>query len=180
MDIIAIKGVRTESLRRFWKDWWPVQGFIMKQRGWLFLFITGTEYFGTIGQYAELISVVMEKLVIYIRGKSGVVEDFTIYERGIACPTSKVAGKHESWLIENRLSLWGMSEQDQENINKLLTEFNGDTSGPISYLDLSNTRLTRLAVAMFTAWKLPTVWSANDVDKLPDLNAIAKSSEQAR
>jgi hypothetical protein len=69
MDIIAIKGVRTESLRRFSKDWWSVRGVMKKHRGWLFLFVTGTDYWGTIDQYAELISIEMKKLAIYIESK---------------------------------------------------------------------------------------------------------------
>jgi len=168
MDIIAIKGVRTESLRRFLKDWWPAQGLLEKKRGWLFLFITGTEYFGTISQYAQLISKEMEKLVVHIAGKSGVVDDFTIYDGGIACPASKVAGKHECWLIENRLAPWGMSDEGQANIRKLLAEFNSDTSEAIVHLDFSNNKLTRLAGALFAAWKLPIVWAADSLDKAHD------------
>ena len=145
-----------------------MQGLINKKRGWLFLFINGTEYFGTISQYGQLISHEMEKLVVYIAGQSGVVEDFTIYEGGIICPASKVAGQHESWLIENRLSLWGVSKEDQASICKLLAEFNSDTSEAIVHLDFSNNRLTRLAGALFAAWKLPVVWAADSLDKMHD------------
>lgn len=166
MDIIAIRGTNTVSLRRFLKEWWALQGVLKKHRGWVFVFVTGKDYWGTVSQYAQLISSEMEKLVIYINGKSGVVNDFTIYERGVVCPASETPGTHESWLIGNRLSLWKVSKQNQESLRKILCEFSNDLSGPIIYLDTANTRLTRLAGALFGSWKLPLVWSANSVDEL--------------
>ncbi|MDB6067355.1 MAG: hypothetical protein JWR26_3563 [Pedosphaera sp.] len=168
MEVIAIKGIRTESLRKFSKRWWPVHGVVKSHRGWLFLFVTGTDESTTVVRYAELISVEMKKMVIYVRGESGSVNQFTIYEHGIACPTSKTPGKHDSWLIENRLSLWKVSEEDQEHIRNLLCEFSDDTSGPIIYLDTSNSRLKRLAEALFSSWKLPLVWTMDSIAGLAD------------
>jgi hypothetical protein len=166
MNIIAIKGTRIESLYRFWRDWGHVYGVMKKSRGWLFLFVTRTSSKETVANHARLISAELKKMVIYIDGASGVVNEFTIYEGGIACPASKTPGKHESWFIENRLSLWGMGEQDQENLRKLLSEFNVNGSGPIIYLDTANTRWTRLAEGLFGFWKLPRVWSVKSIENL--------------
>jgi len=108
MDIIAIKGIRPESLIRFLKDWWPLRGVVKKAQGWLFIFVTSTEYFGTVNDYASLISAEIDRLVIYINGQSGVIDQFIIYDGGHLWPISKEhaqrLGKtrmHESWFIKN-------------------------------------------------------------------------------
>jgi hypothetical protein len=166
MDIIAVRGIRSDSFRRFLTDWWAVRGVIKKHRGWTFLFITGTDYWGTIAEYAKLISNETTKLVIYMEGNAGVVKQFTIFEEGIVCPISKTRGQHESWLIENRLSLWGISSRNQTILRRVLYEFTDDTAGPIICLDTSKTRLNRLAGALFDSWKLPKVWSVDSIDEL--------------
>ena len=166
MDIIAIKGIRPESLSRFLNDWWPLRGVVKKARGWVFIFVSGTEYFGTVSDYASLISTEMDKLVIYIRGESGVVDEFTIYDGGQLCPTSEEHARrigkprtHESWFIKNRLGLWGVSNEAQVRIRELLGESDVGTSGSIIRLPSSDSHTHQLAVSLFDSWRLPRVWS---------------------
>lgn len=181
MDIIAIKGVRIESLNRFLKDWWHLRGMVMKARGWLFIFVTGTDYFGTVNDYASLISTEMDKLVIYINGKSGVIDQFVIYEQGILCPASEEQaarrpGKsrtHESWFIKNRLAFWGMREENREQIRALLGGPDDAAVDTIIRLPMSNATLNQLAGRLFDSWRLPIVWSAENVEAVAkDENVI--------
>lgn len=169
MDIIVIKGMRLKALRRFFEIWGSLEGVIQERRGWTIIFVAGTDYAGSIWQYATLMSATLQMRVICIKGKSGVVEEFAVLESGVPCPPSREqmpARQHESWLMANKLVDWGIRGAQQDAIKKILDEFSGTDGGKIIYLDAAGTKTTRLATALFEAWKLPIVWTAENIEQV--------------
>jgi hypothetical protein len=170
MDIIAIRNVREGTVRKFFEKWWPIEGVMKVDPGWVSIFVSGTQYFGSVSDYAELISIEMEKVVIYIKGNSGAVDRFCIYENGIYCPISKAEAeqpgmmrKNECWYLENRLSPWGIGEQDQWAIRGSIGRFDTENS---AHFHASESALCDLAKAVAKGLALPRLWEAATIEEI--------------
>ena len=163
--------MRPESLSRFLRDWWPLHGVVRKARSWLFIYVKSHEYAGTVCDYACLFSADLKKLVIYINGKSGEIDQFSIFEHGILCPLSQEQAEgfgnrrtHESWFVKNRLSDWGFGREARRSILNLLGEADTSTSETMLRLPISKVTINHLAQSLFESWRLPKVWCEDNVD----------------
>src|SRR5687768_15582684 len=117
MEIIAIRDVTEKALRKFFHNWGQIEGTLKVDHGWAFIFVAGTDDFESATDYAELVSIEMEKIVIYIKEQAGAVQRFCVYENGVYCPVSKAEAeqlgmirKNSCWYLENRLAPWDISE----------------------------------------------------------------------
>jgi len=177
MEIIAIRDVTEKSMRQFFRHWGQIEGTIKVDQGWVSIFVVDADDLESVTDYAELISIEMEKVVIYVKGQAGAVQRFCIYEHGIYCPVSKTEAeqlgmvrKNACWYLENRLAPWGVGEQDQWAIRGCIARFDTE-AGPHGNQDES--ALSSLAAAIARAFGLPQWWQARTIDELTS-DAVGK------
>ena len=173
VEIIAVRAVKEVVLRRFWEDWGAVHGVMSANGQWKAVYVEWCAFWAGVADYAMLMSMELEKQVVYIEGGEGTVEVFCIYELGIYCPVSRheadALGKtrlHPSWYIQNRLKVWGIPDEKHDAIMTCIREYDSKILGDGTYERVERGTVTRLANVLLGALGLPALWTPSSIEEV--------------